>query len=132
MTTAKTKETPTDVAATEHTRDLPVYLPATDIYETENTVEVLADMPGVDEQHVDVSLENNVLTLTGHREAEQEEGRTMVCCGYAPGNFKRTFTLSDDVDREGIKARIKDGVLRVTLPKAKELQARKIKVEAGT
>ena len=119
------------IRTAEHTRDTPVYVPATDIYETPQSVVVVADMPGVDEKHVDINLENNVLTLSANREAEADKSGQLLCCGYTPGSYKRTFALTDGVDREGIKARMKDGVLRITLPKSKELQPRKITVEAG-
>lgn len=114
----------------EHTRDLPVYVPDTDIYETPDAVFVVTDMPGVDEKHVDVDLENRILTLNGQQVAETFEGYELAYAGYRPGNYRRSFTLTEDVDVEGITARIKDGVLRIRLPKAKELQPRKIQVEA--
>lgn len=119
-----------NVANVEHTRDLPVYVPDTDIYETEDAVVVVADMPGVDEKHVDVDLENRTLTINGHQVPETFAGFELAYAGYRPGNYRRSFKLSEDVDVEGITARIKDGVLRIRLPKAKELQPRKIPVEA--
>jgi HSP20 family protein len=115
----------------EQTRDMPVYVPDTDIYETGEAVVVVADMPGVDEKHVDVDLEQGVLTITGSVEPERFEGYQLVVEGYRPGNYRRSFTLSNDVDVDGISARIKDGVLRIRLPKAKELRPRKIQVECG-
>lgn len=115
----------------EHTRDLPVFVPDTDIYETDDAVVVVVDMPGVDEKHVEVDLENRVLTITGYQTPETFEGLEPVAAEYRVGNYRRSFTLSEDVDTEGITARVKDGVLRIRLPKAKELQPRKIQVEAG-
>ncbi len=116
----------------EQTRDMPVYIPDTDIYETDNAVVVVADMPGVDDKHVDVDLEQRVLTITGTVEPEKWEGYELAAHGYRSGNYRRSFTLSNDVDVDGISARIKDGVLRIRLPKAKELQPRKIQVECGS
>lgn len=115
----------------EQTRDMPVYVPDTDIYELDDAVVVVADMPGVDEKHVEVDLEQRVLTITGQVEPENLDGYELVAEGYRPGNYRRSFTLSNDVDVDGITARIKDGVLRIRLPKAKELQPRKIQVECG-
>lgn len=130
-----TKETKVNVShekdvAAENTRDVPVYVPATDIYETPQTIVVVADMPGVDEKRVDINLENNVLTIAGHRAAEDEAPRQLVCCGYLQGDYRRTFAISDDVNRDGIRAQMKNGVLRITLPKSEKLQPRKIAVEA--
>lgn len=117
----------------EQTRDVPVYIPDTDIYETDDAIVVVADMPGVDEKHVDVDLEQRVLTISGtSAEAETFEGYALAAQGYRPGDYRRSFTLSNDVDVDGITARIKDGVLRIRLPKAKELQPRKIQVECGS
>lgn len=115
----------------ELTRDVPVYIPAADVYETQTDVVVVADMPGVDEKSVEISLENNVLTLTGHAVRQEHGKHELLCQGYLPGDYQRSFRLSEDVDRDQIKARVKDGVLRITLPKAKEKQPRKIAVEAG-
>ena len=122
------KESPKDV---EMTRDLPVYSPPTDIYEKEDSILVVCDMPGVDENQVDISLENNVLTLTGCQDAKDPEKHEMLYRDYRPGAFRRSFTLSADIDNAGIKAKLNSGVLQVILPKAEKAQPRKIKVEVG-
>jgi HSP20 family protein len=132
MTTNMEQKKQETLKESEHTRDRPVYLPATDIYETDGAVVVVADMPGVDEKNVDVDLDDDVLTLTGHTVPEPFEGVDLVCCGYRPGDYRRSFTLSDGVEREGIKAQLKNGVLRVTLPKAKKAEPRKIAVETAS
>lgn len=131
-TPATQQTNPPGARATEQTRDVPVYVPQTDIYETAEAVVVLADMPGVDEKHVDVQLENNVLTLTGHVVPEPPEGHELVYREFVPGDYQRSFTLSETVDRNGIRARMTNGVLRVTLAKTKEAQPRRIAVEAGS
>lgn len=115
----------------EETRNTPVYTPNTDIYETRDAIIVVADMPGVDDKHVEVQLENDVLTLTGRSSPEEIPGLDLLYRGYSTGDYRRSFTLSDNVKRENIKARIKDGVLRITLPKAKRNQPREIPVENG-
>ena len=115
----------------ELTRDLPVFAPDVDIYEKDDAILVLCDMPGVDEQHVDVTLENDVLTLTGYQETAEPEDITLLYRGYASGVFQRSFTLSTEVDRNKIGARIRQGVLQITLPKAEEAKPRKITVSAG-
>lgn len=105
------------------------YAPNTDIYETRDAIIVVADMPGVDDKHVEVQLENDVLTLTGQPSPEEVHGLDILHREYSIGDYQRSFTLSDNVKRENIKARIKDGVLRITLPKAKGNQPREIPVE---
>lgn len=101
----------------EPTRDIPVYTPATDIYEAENEIVVLADMPGVSEKDLEVTLDDRTLTLVGRRGTEH------------PVEYRRTFTLAEDLDRGKIAARIKAGQLRITLPKAAKAQPRRIAVE---
>ena len=115
----------------EMTRDLPVYSPQTDIYEKEDSILVLCDMPGVDENQVDVSLENNVLTLTGCQDVKEPGNHELLYRDYRPGAFRRSFTLSADINHAGIKAKLNNGVLQVILPKAEKAQPRKIKVEVG-
>ncbi|MBU1693940.1 MAG: Hsp20/alpha crystallin family protein [Verrucomicrobia bacterium] len=113
----------------ELAQDRPVFLPPTDIYERDDGVLVVCDMPGVDEKHVDVTLEDDVLTLTGSQQVQEPEGHELLHRGHWPGVFRRSFTLTTEVDREKIKARIRHGVLEVVLPKAKETQPKRIKVE---
>ena len=115
----------------EETRSTLVYSPDTDIFETQDAIVVVADMPGVDDKHVDIQLENDVLTLTGRVSREAPKDMSLLYRGYSKGDYQRSFTLSEDIEREGIKARIKDGVLRITLPKARKNLPREIPVENG-
>ncbi len=115
----------------ELTRDLPVFAPDVDIYEKDDAIMVLCDMPGVDDKHIDITLENDVLTLTGYQDTTEPEDITLLHRGYANGIFQRSFTLSTEVDREKIAARINQGVLQISLPKAEEAKPRKITVSAG-
>ncbi len=115
----------------EETRNSPVFSPDTDIFETQDAIVVVADMPGVDDKHVDIQLENDVLTLTGRVSREAPKDMSLLYRGYSEGDYQRSFTLSEDIEREGIKARIKDGVLRITLPKARKNLPREIPVENG-
>jgi HSP20 family molecular chaperone IbpA len=114
---------------TELTHDRPVFVPATDIYENERSIFVVCDMPGVGDKGVDISLENNVLEITGHQTAESFDGYELLHRGYANGIYQRAFTISDAIDREKISAKIKNGVLHLELPKAEEAKPRKIKVK---
>lgn len=115
----------------ERTRDRLAFVPRADIYETDDAVFVVADMPGVDESSLDITLENNVLTINGYVEPLPPEGYTLIYAEYREGDYVRSFRLSDEIDRASIEATLKDGVLRLTLPKGKEARTRKIAVKAG-
>jgi len=116
---------------TERTRDRLAFVPRADIYEAGDAIFVVADMPGVDEGSLDITLENNVLTINGYVEPVPPEGYSPIYAEYREGDYVRSFRLSDEIDREGIEATLKHGVLRLTLPKTKEARTRKITVRAG-
>ena len=115
----------------ERTRDRLAFVPRADVYETDEGITVVADMPGIDENCIDITLEQNVLTINGYVELEQPEGLNLAYAEYQVGDYQRAFTLSDQIDREGIGAVVKDGVLRLYLPKVTEAQRRKIAIKAG-
>jgi HSP20 family protein len=115
----------------ERTRDRPAFVPRADIYETDDEIVVVADMPGVDENTVDITLENNVLTINGYVEPMELEGYSLAYAEYSVGDYQRAFSLSDQVDREKIEAELRDGVLRLHLPKITEAKVRKIAIKAG-
>ncbi len=103
--------------------------PAVDIYEKDGTIVLKAELPGIDTKDVDVSVENNILTLRGERRFDQEvqkENYQRVERSY--GAFTRSFTLPTVVDTEKIKAEFKDGVLRMTLPKKEEAKPKQISI----
>lgn len=108
-----------------------VFRPAVDVIETADAVTLVVDLPGVDENGTEVTLEKSLLTIRGTVLPPQFEGHSLAHAEYGVGNFERVFTVSEQVHREGIEAAVKDGVLRVTLPKAKEAVARKIAVKAS-
>lgn len=112
----------------ENTRNRPVYLPRTDIYETKDSIVVIADMPGCDDQSVDITLEKNRLVINGLVEPTIEEGYSLTYNEYSVGDYRRVFTLSDEVDKENITASVKNGVLKLVLPKSAKTQAKKILV----
>jgi HSP20 family protein len=125
------KEEITAAEETERTRDRQMFIPRADIYETEDAMIVLTDMPGVDENSVDITIEKNVLTINAYVEPEQHANYRCTYAEYGIGDYERSFVLSNQVDREGIEASVKDGVLRLRLPKSKEAKTRKITVKAG-
>jgi HSP20 family protein len=115
----------------ERTRDYPVYIPRADIYETDDLVTVIADMPGVDENAVDITLEKNTLTIRGFVKPETHEGYILSYAEYGVGDYERSFVLSNEIDREKIEATVKDGVLHLVLPKLGIVKVRKIKVKTS-
>lgn len=114
----------------ERTRPRKVYTPAVDILERKDDIVVTADMPGVDEKSVDITLEKNVLTIYGMVEPQFPQGQRLALSEYGVGDYQRAFTLSEEVDRDRINASVKNGVLRLVLPKAAAAKARKIEVRA--
>jgi HSP20 family molecular chaperone IbpA len=111
---------------TEHTRPRRVFAPRADVLETADALVIAVDMPGVDERTVDITLEKDVLAIHGTVAAEVPKGYRLDYTEYAMGDWHREFILSDEVKRDGIQASMKNGVLRLILPKADP--ARKIQV----
>ncbi len=101
----------------ERTRDRLAFVPRVDIYETDETIVVVADMPGIDENSVDITLEKNVLTINGYVEPVQPENYSLAYAEYRVGDYERSFTLSNEIDQDNIEATLKDGVLTLHLPK---------------
>jgi HSP20 family molecular chaperone IbpA len=117
-------------AAAEH-RKIPTLVPATDIFEQPDALVLIADMPGVDERDVDIQIEKNVLSLTGTVQAQTYGEHRLKYHEFETGRFERKFTLSDEIDASKIEASVKDGVLRIRLPKAEAAKPRKITVSRG-
>ncbi len=115
----------------EATRARPVFLPCTDIFEREDAIVVVADMPGVGPEAVDVDLTGDELTISGRVADPAVAGHTLSSWEYEVGDYRRRFRLSGGIDADKIEATIKNGVLQVVLPKAKEAQPQKITVKAG-
>ena len=126
------KEEAQELEGAERTRTRRVFIPKVDIYETGQAVIMLADMPGVNEDSVDITLEKNILTIKGFVNHDGENGYGLAYSEYSVGDYERTFALSDEVDRNQIEAAMKDGVLKLTLPKAEMARTRKITVKAAS
>lgn len=114
--------------AGEPTRTGPVFVPFVDIFENEHEITVLADMPGVDSNNVDIDLRENTLTIYGRIERQEGEKEVSVYREFNWGDYFRQFTLSDIINQGKIKAKMDQGVLRLTLPKAEKVKPRKIQV----
>ena len=104
------------------------YSPATDIFETDDALTVVMEIPGVDREHLDVSLENNTLRVEARINVANYESMEPIYTEYGVGNYARSFELSNRVDRDHISADVADGVLTLTLPKLKEAQTRQIPI----
>jgi HSP20 family molecular chaperone IbpA len=125
------KEEITATEETERTRDVRCFIPRADIYELDDQIVIVADVPGVDEGSLEVTLEKNILTINAYVDALVPEGYALSFAEYEVGDYQRSFRLSNEIDRGKIEATVKDGVLRLFLPKAGEARARKISVKAG-
>jgi HSP20 family protein len=104
------------------------FLPTTDIFETEQALTILMEMPGVDKSKVDVNVEDGVLTIQGQIDFTKYEGMQPVYTEYNIGNYRRAFSLSNKIDQGKIRAEMADGVLQLVLPKAEEAKPRRISV----
>ncbi|MFC1681768.1 Hsp20/alpha crystallin family protein [Pseudomonadota bacterium] len=105
------------------------FVPQTDVYESADALSITMDMPGVQKDRVSIDLDKNVLTVTGRLDFSNYEDLKPIYTEYNVGNFTRSFSLSNKIDKEGISARMEDGVLELHLPKVQEAAARKIEVQ---
>ena len=108
-----------------------VFRPDVDIVERPEEFLVMADFPGVDEDHIDVRLEEGVLSIDAAQAAEVDSTWTPVYAEYRLGGYHREFTLSEAIDTEAIRAKMRDGVLELHLPKSQRHRPRQIEVKKG-
>ena len=107
--------------------------PNVDIFENKDQIVIEAELPGMNREDFDLSVENNVLTLYGERRFEKkDEGDNYHRVERSYGSFSRSFTLPQSVSAEGANAEFRNGVLRVSLPKREEVKARKIEIKSDT
>jgi HSP20 family protein len=115
----------------EQTRAGMSFTPAVDIFETDKEITVLADMPGVRAKDLSIDIREDVLSLSGDVQAPEGADERFILREYYTGRYVRQFALSDAVDQSRIDAELKDGVLRLALPKAEKAVPRKIVVKVG-
>jgi len=115
----------------EQTKPGVVFTPAVDIFETDKEITLLADMPGVKADSLDIDLHENVLSLNGDVKSPEGAHEVDVIREYRTGKYYRQFTLSQVIDQSKIEAAMKDGVLRLRLPKVEAATPRKIAVRSG-
>jgi HSP20 family protein len=106
-----------------------VFLPTSDIYEDEDALTVILEMPGVDRGNVEVRVEDGILNVDGRLDFSKYEGLQPLYTEYNIGNYSRSFSLSNKIDQNKIAAEMKDGVLSLKLPKVKEAKPRTIQVK---
>lgn len=111
-------DTPAEGKREEEQLPRRAYVPAVDLIDGEKEVVLIADVPGVPEGNVDLTIEKNILTLTAVPEDGVIAGKRLAYSEYGVGEYRRSFALSEEVDKDNITATLKDGVLRVVLPKS--------------
>jgi HSP20 family molecular chaperone IbpA len=129
----KVKEKQPLTTPAEQTRPGPVFSPNVDIFETDQAITVLADLPGIKADQLSIDLRDSILTLsTEMPEMPPTDGRDEepILIEYEIGTYYRQFTLSNVIDQAKIDAQLKDGVLRLTLPKIEKATPRTITVSA--
>ena len=114
----------------EQTRPGMVFTPDVDIFETDKNITLLADMPGVKADDLSIDLRENVLTLDGEVKPPEADTEVDLFREYSTGKYYRQFNLSEMIDQANIDAELKDGVLRLTLPKVEAAKPRQITVKA--
>ncbi|MDX9785715.1 MAG: Hsp20/alpha crystallin family protein [Desulfobacterales bacterium] len=125
---AKEKQELASVA--EQTKPGLVFTPDVDIYETDHALKLVADMPGVTPETLNIDLRDNVLTITGDSPPLGGAEEKAVLVEYNTGTYYRQFTLSEIINQDKIDAQLNDGVLSLTLPKVEKAAPRKIAVTA--
>lgn len=114
ITQAKSPETGENSNAA---RNLPVFLPATDIWETPDRLVLVAEIPGADPSAVEVSVDRNVLHITARSRMTTPTGYSLIHAEYRDGDYERSFTLPSEIAAENIEATVADGLLTLVLPK---------------
>jgi len=104
------------------------FLPSTDIFETDQALTILMEMPGVAKEDLEIRVEDDVLSVEGRLDFAKYAGMRPVYTEYNIGHYRRGFALSNKIDQDGISAEMRDGVLRLVLPKAEEAKPRRIAV----
>jgi len=115
----------------ERTKDRTTFIPDVDILEDANNLYIYADMPGADDKGVNITLENDVLTIEAQVAAQSVEGHNQTYTEYGIGDYYRAFTLNESFERDKIEAKMKNGVLSIVLPKAEAVKTRSIPIKVG-
>ena len=112
----------------ESTTPARVFVPVTDVFETDQALTLTLEMPGVTKDRLEVRVQNDILTVEGGIDFTPYEKLRPVYTEYNIGNYARTFQLSSQIEQDGISASLKDGVMTLILPKVEKAKPRKIEV----
>ena len=115
----------------EATTPTRAFMPNADIFDTEDALTVVLEMPGVDRDNINISIENGVLTVEGKINFGKYEGLQPVYSEYNVGPYRRSFRISSRIDQDKISAEMRDGVITLMLPKAEEAKPRRIEVRTA-
>lgn len=127
----KAREKKEVASPTEQMKSGPVFSPEVDIFENANEIVLLADMPGVNAEDLNIDLRENILTIAGDVAPFEGPNEEDVAIEYEVGRYMRQFTLSEVIDQARIDAKLTAGVLRLTLPKVEKATPRRIVVNAA-
>lgn len=125
LSTIEKKELETEQ---EHTAPGKHYAPYTDIFELDDALVVVMEIPGVDRNDTNINVEKNILSVEGKIGHSKYDGVKPVYTEYNIGHYSRSFSLSNEIDQDGITAKIEDGVLTLKLPKTKDVSPKRIEV----
>jgi HSP20 family protein len=126
----KTKDVAEGVVM-ERTKNTVTYAPNVDISETKDSLVILADLPGADENDVHVTLENDVLSIDAQVASKAINGHKLAYREYGIGDYRRAFTINEAIDGSKIEAKMNNGVLHIVLPKAEAAKPKSIPIRKG-
>jgi HSP20 family molecular chaperone IbpA len=115
----------------ERVSDRRTVVPAVDVFESEEELLLVADLPGVRKKDLSIEVHDGTLSLEGRWSAEQGESSNLLSAEFVPADYVRRFSLPEGLDLEKIKADLTDGILRVQLPKAASLKPRQIPISTS-
>lgn len=119
------------VQLSEQQREQPAVVPPVDVFENESGITLLADLPGASRDRLGVRVDGDILTIEATAAIEGPQDMELIYNEVPFPSYRRTFTLSRELDSSRIEASLKDGVLRVTIPKLEEAKPRRIEVRVG-
>jgi len=131
MAEITTKEKQELAKAQEQTRPGRYYVPDVNIYELEDSLKLCADMPGVKEKDLNVTLNDGVLTIIGKVATDMYAGLRPIYTEYNVGNYYREFAVNESIDESRIKATLRNGVLELELPKKEQAKPKRIEVRSA-
>ena len=118
-------------ASDKENTNQPVRRPAVDVWEDAKAVYVVAELPGVAKDDLTLHVEKNTLNLVGRATRHEPDNLRRAATEFSAGSFQRSFGLSDEIDKDGIKAQLRDGLLRLLLPKRAAVQPRRIQIQSA-